>query len=54
VMGKPLEFNHGFELLANRGIVAANRQLHLRVIAALEEIYAKFPPPQTIPSPPYC
>jgi 3'(2'), 5'-bisphosphate nucleotidase len=46
VMGKPLEFNHGFELLANRGIVAANRELHPRVIAALEEIYAKFPPPQ--------
>ena len=47
VMGKPLEFNHGYELLANRGIVAANRQLHPRVIAALEEIYAKFPPPTT-------
>ena len=46
VMGKPLEFNHGYELLANRGIVAANRQLHPHVIAALQEIYAKFPPPQ--------
>jgi 3'(2'), 5'-bisphosphate nucleotidase len=52
VMGKPLEFNHGFELLANRGIVAANCQLHPRVIAALEEIYAKFPSPQGIPAPP--
>ena len=46
VMGKPLEFDHGFELLANRGIVAANRALHPRVLAALEEIYARFPPPQ--------
>jgi 3'(2'), 5'-bisphosphate nucleotidase len=52
VMGKPLEFNHGYELLANRGIVAANRQLHPRVLAALEEIYAKFPPPQGPPEPP--
>jgi 3'(2'), 5'-bisphosphate nucleotidase len=46
VMGMALEFNHGFELLANRGIVAANRQLHPRVVAALHEIYSKFPPPQ--------
>jgi 3'(2'), 5'-bisphosphate nucleotidase len=49
VMGQPLEFNHGYELLANRGIVAANRPLHPRVIAALHEIYAKFPPPQAPP-----
>jgi 3'(2'), 5'-bisphosphate nucleotidase len=46
VMGKPLEFNHGYELLANRGIVAANGPLHPRVIAALHEIYKAFPPPQ--------
>jgi len=46
VMGKPLEFNHGYELLANRGVVAANRELHPRVIAALEAIYATMPPPQ--------
>ncbi len=31
VMGQPLEFNHGYELLANRGIVAANRPLHPQV-----------------------
>ncbi len=49
VMGQPLEFNHGYELLANRGIVAANRPLHPRVISALHEIYAKFPPPQAPP-----
>ena len=42
-MGKPLEFNHGYELLANRGIVAANGALHPRVIAALHAIYAKLP-----------
>jgi hypothetical protein len=48
-MGQALEFNHGYELLANRGIVAANLPLHPRVIAALHEIYAKFPPPQGPP-----
>ncbi|HEV8069835.1 MAG TPA: 3'(2'),5'-bisphosphate nucleotidase [Planctomycetaceae bacterium] len=46
VMGRPLEFNHGYELLANRGIIAANRELHSRVIAALDEIYKTFPAPQ--------
>jgi 3'-phosphoadenosine 5'-phosphosulfate (PAPS) 3'-phosphatase len=46
VMGRPLEFNHGYELLANRGIVAANRELHPKVIAALDEIYKTFPAPQ--------
>jgi 3'(2'), 5'-bisphosphate nucleotidase len=51
VMGRALEFNHGYELLANRGIVAANRELHPRVIAALHKIYAKFPPPQQPPEP---
>lgn len=52
VMGMPLEFSHGYELLANRGIVAANRELHSRVIAALHEIYAKYPPPtgSTVPT----
>ena len=52
VMGHALEFNHGYELLANRGIVAANRELHPRVIAALHEIYATFPPPQQPPASP--
>ena len=42
----------GYELLANRGVVAANRQLHPRVMAALEAIYAKFPPPTGIPTTP--
>jgi 3'(2'), 5'-bisphosphate nucleotidase len=46
VMGKPLEFNHGYELLANRGIIAANRELHARVIAALDKIYETYPQQQ--------
>jgi 3'(2'), 5'-bisphosphate nucleotidase len=45
VMGKPLEFHHGHALLANRGVIAASRPLHPRVITALEAIYAKLPPP---------
>ncbi len=50
VMGRPLEFDHGHELLANRGIVAANRALHGRVLAALAEIYARLPAPGSAPS----
>jgi 3'(2'), 5'-bisphosphate nucleotidase len=50
VMGKPLEFQHGYELRANRGVVAANARLYPQVIATLDAIYAKFPPPQ-LPSP---
>jgi 3'(2'), 5'-bisphosphate nucleotidase len=46
VTGKPLEFDHGHELLANRGVVAANRPLHPRVLEALHEIYKTLPPPQ--------
>ena len=52
VEGRPLEFNHGYELLNNRGIIAANRELHPRVIAALDEIYKTFPAPQgPLPAP---
>ncbi len=52
VMGRPLEFNHGYELLANRGIIAANRELHGQVIAALDEIYKTFPATQgPLPAP---
>lgn len=46
VTGKPLEFNHGHELLANRGVVAANHPLHPRVLEALHEIYKTLPPAQ--------
>jgi 3'(2'), 5'-bisphosphate nucleotidase len=52
VMGRPLEFNHGYELLANRGVIAANAELHSRVIATLTEIYKTFPEPQgPLPAP---
>lgn len=52
VEGRPLEFNHGYELLNNRGIIAANRELHPKVIAALDEIYKTFPAPQgPLPAP---
>ena len=33
--GKPLEFTHGPRLVANRGVVVANRELHPRVIEAI-------------------
>ncbi len=46
VEGRPLEFHHGYELLNNRGIIAANRELHPKVIADLDEIYKTFPAPQ--------
>jgi 3'(2'), 5'-bisphosphate nucleotidase len=52
VEGRPLEFNHGYELVNNRGIIAANRELHPKVIAALDEIYKTFPAPQgPLPAP---
>ena len=52
VEGRPLEFNHGYQLEANRGIIAANRELHAKVIAALGEIYKTFPAPQgPLPAP---
>jgi 3'(2'), 5'-bisphosphate nucleotidase len=52
VMGRPLQFNHGYELLANRGVIAGNRELHAKVIAALHEIYKTLPEPQgPLPAP---
>jgi 3'(2'), 5'-bisphosphate nucleotidase len=52
VMGRPLEFNHGYQLEANRGVIAGNRELHPQVIAALHEIYKTFPEPQgPLPAP---
>jgi 3'(2'), 5'-bisphosphate nucleotidase len=52
VEGRPLEFNHGYQLEANRGVIAANRELHSQVIAALHEIYKTFPAPQgPLPAP---
>ena len=37
VTGRPLEFNHGRELMANRGVVVSNGRLHSQVIDALRE-----------------
>lgn len=38
VAGKPLEFTHGFELAANRGVVVTNGPLHEAVLAAIKEV----------------
>ncbi len=38
VAGKPLEFAHGSELLANRGVVVTNGLLHDQVLAALQHV----------------
>lgn len=38
VSGKPLEFTHGFELAANRGVVVTNGLLHKDVLAAVKEV----------------
>jgi 3'(2'), 5'-bisphosphate nucleotidase len=35
VDGKPLEFHHGAELLANRGVIVTNGPLHDAVLAGL-------------------
>lgn len=41
VMGNPLEFTHGHELSANRGVIASNRHLHGRVLSTLERNYKR-------------
>ena len=33
ILGRPLEFQHGRELIANRGVIVSNGRLHARVIA---------------------
>jgi 3'(2'), 5'-bisphosphate nucleotidase len=38
VDGRPLEFTHGAELRANRGVVVTNGLLHEAVLGALEEV----------------
>jgi 3'(2'), 5'-bisphosphate nucleotidase len=35
VVGRPLEFNHGRELTANKGVVVTNGRLHTQVIEAI-------------------
>ena len=37
ITGRPLEFHHGRELSANRGVIATNGRLHSRVIEVLND-----------------
>ena len=43
VMGKPLEFTHGRQLEANRGVIATNGLLHDAVLKALHDEYSAKP-----------
>ena len=36
IHGRPLEFHHGRELVANRGVIVSNGRLHARVIQAID------------------
>ena len=38
IAGRPLEFTHGRELTANRGVVVTNGRLHDRVLDAIREL----------------
>ncbi len=38
IHGKPLEFRHGRELVANRGVVVTNGRLHDRVLSVIREL----------------
>ena len=38
ITGRPLEFHHGRELSANRGVIATNGRLHMRVIEVLSTL----------------
>jgi 3'(2'), 5'-bisphosphate nucleotidase len=38
IHGRPLEFQHGRELVANRGVIVSNGRLHARVIQSIAEI----------------
>ena len=38
ITGRPLEFNHGRELAANRGVIVTNGRLHAQVIEAVRAI----------------
>ena len=37
ITGRPLEFTHGRELAANRGVIVSNARLHERILAAVEQ-----------------
>jgi 3'(2'), 5'-bisphosphate nucleotidase len=38
INGRPLEFNHGRELAANRGVIVTNGRLHHAVIEAVRAL----------------
>ena len=38
ITGRPLEFHHGRELAANRGVIVTNGRLHDRVLEALRAL----------------
>jgi len=38
IAGRPLEFDHGRELIANRGVIVTNGRLHARVLEALRKL----------------
>jgi HAL2 family 3'(2'),5'-bisphosphate nucleotidase len=38
ITGRPLEFDHGRELIANRGVIVTNGRLHARVLEALRKL----------------
>jgi 3'-phosphoadenosine 5'-phosphosulfate (PAPS) 3'-phosphatase len=38
IHGKPLEFRHGRELIANRGVIVTNGRFHDRVLGAIREL----------------
>ncbi len=38
IAGKPLEFTHGSELIANRGVIATNGPLHARVLTEIQAL----------------
>src|SRR5262249_14058972 len=38
IHGRPLEFHHGRELAANRGVIVTNGRLHDRILDAIREL----------------
>ena len=38
ITGRPLEFNHGRELTANRGVIVSNGPLHQPLVETVHEL----------------
>ncbi len=47
ITGRPLEFHHGRELIANRGVIVTNGRLHARVLEALQTLGLSEEPNET-------